>query len=89
MKRIVFEDISTFIVKYIFHLRFKVALLSRKSRIFNKILTKLLFEDDKTYFIPNNNNITHLEIKQLIKPKISYFQVILLKKLLEMLIILL
>ncbi|WP_288640631.1 4Fe-4S dicluster domain-containing protein [uncultured Methanosphaera sp.] len=61
MKRIVFEDISTFIVKYIFHLRFKVALLSRKSRIFNKILTKLLFEDDKTYFIPNNNNITHLE----------------------------
>ena len=48
-------------MKYIFHLRFKVALLSRKSRIFNKILTKLLFEDDKTYFIPNNNNITHLE----------------------------
>lgn len=61
MKRIVFEDISTFIVKRIFHLRFKVAKLTRKSRIFNKLLTKILFEDDKTYFIPNDNIITHNE----------------------------
>lgn len=57
MKRIVFEDISTFVVKHVFHLRFKVAKLTKKSSIMNKIITKFLFEGDGTYFIPNNNSI--------------------------------
>ncbi|EID83890.1 hypothetical protein MSI_27680 [Treponema sp. JC4] len=58
MKPIVFEDLSTFLVKRVFHLRFKVASLTRKSRIMNKIITKLLFDKDGTYFIPSNNSVT-------------------------------
>ncbi|WP_455645663.1 4Fe-4S binding protein [Methanosphaera sp.] len=58
MKPIVFEDLSTFLVKHVFHLRFKVASLTRKSRIMNKIITKVLFDKDGTYFIPSTNSVT-------------------------------
>lgn len=60
MKRIVFEDISTFIVKHVFHLRFKVASLTRKSEVMNKIISRLLFKGDGTYFIPSTKSVTNL-----------------------------
>lgn len=60
MKRIVFEDISTFIVKHVFHLRFKVASLTRKSEIMNKIISRFLFKGDGTYFIPSTESVTNL-----------------------------
>ena len=62
MKKSSMELISTFIVKHIFFLRFKVAQLTKKSKICKKIIKKLLFDKDETYFIPNNNSITKEEI---------------------------
>lgn len=50
-------DVNVFVVKRIFHLRFKVAGLTRKSNIMNKIITKILFENDGSYFIPNSNAV--------------------------------
>lgn len=50
-------DVNVFVVKRIFHLRFKVARLTRKSNIMNKIITKILFEGDGSYFIPNNDAV--------------------------------
>lgn len=61
MRKIVFEDISIFVVKHIFHLRFRTAQLSRDSRIMNKIITRMLFHKDGTYFIPNNNSVSNIK----------------------------
>lgn len=56
----VFEDLSISLVKHIFHLRFKTAKLTRKSKIMNKIITKMLFEKDGTFFIPNDDSIKNI-----------------------------
>ena len=58
MKRIRIIDINIPFVKRIFHLRFKVAGLTRKSKIINKITKKALFSHDATYFIPSPNSVT-------------------------------
>lgn len=60
MRKIRRIDISVPVVKRIFHLRFKVAGLTRKSRAINKIIKKMLFEHDGTYFIPNDKSVTNL-----------------------------
>lgn len=56
-------DVNIFIVKYIFRFRFKVASLSRKSKIMNKIISKIVFEGDGTYFVPNDKSISEENIK--------------------------
>ncbi len=57
MKKIAFEDISIFLVKYTFKYRGKIAGLSKKSRFFEYLIDKTLFEDDEIYIIPNDNYI--------------------------------
>ncbi len=59
-KKIVFEDLSTSLVKHIFGLRFKTAKLTRQSKIMNRIITKMLFEKDGVFFIPNDDSIAKL-----------------------------
>ena len=61
MRRIVFEDISIFVVKHIFHLRFFVSRLTQKSKIMDKLINKLLFEKDVTYYIPSEKSVTTVE----------------------------
>lgn len=57
MRKISFAEISIFIVNRIFNWRFKIAKLTKQSKIINKIITKLLFEDDETIVIPNTIEI--------------------------------
>ena len=54
-------NVNVFVVKYIFHLRFKVASLTRKSKIMNKIISKIVFDGDRTFFIPSNKSMKHVE----------------------------
>ena len=60
MRRIRLIDINIAVVKRIFHLRFMVAGLTRKSRIMDKIIKKMLFEHDGTYFIPSNESVKNI-----------------------------
>lgn len=60
MRRIRLIDINIAVVKRIFHLRFMVAGWTRKSKIMDKIIKKLLFEHDGTYFIPNDNSVKNI-----------------------------
>ena len=60
MRRIKIIDINIALVKRIFHLRFKVAGLTRKSKIMDKIIKKSLFEHDGTYFIPSNQSVKNI-----------------------------
>ncbi|MDO5849120.1 MAG: 4Fe-4S binding protein [Methanobrevibacter sp.] len=53
MKKISFAEISIFIVNRIFNWRFRIARLTKQSKIMNKIIKKLLFEDDEIVFVPN------------------------------------
>jgi Pyruvate/2-oxoacid:ferredoxin oxidoreductase delta subunit len=53
MKKISFADISIFVVKYIFNWRFRIAKLTKQSKIMEKIIERTLFKDDDTTFIPN------------------------------------
>lgn len=46
MRKISFADISIFIVNYIFNWRFRIAKLTKQSKIIRKIIDKGLFEDD-------------------------------------------
>ncbi len=55
MRKGYYEDISTFLVKHSFHLRFFLSRLTRKSGIFKKIIERLLFQDDEIFVLPNNN----------------------------------
>jgi len=61
MRRIRMINVNVFVVKYIFHLRFKVASLTRKSKIMNKIISKIVFDGDRTFFIPSNKSMKHVE----------------------------
>lgn len=65
MKRIRMIDINVPLVHRIFHLRFKVASLTRKSKIINKIIKFILFRDDGTYFIPSNNSVKNHNIEEI------------------------
>ncbi len=57
MKKISFAEISILIVNKIFNWRFRIAKLTKQSKIMNKIITKILFEDDETVVIPNTIEI--------------------------------
>lgn len=57
MRKISFAEINIAIVNRIFGWRFKIARLTKKSKIINKIITKLLFEDDEIIFVPNTIEI--------------------------------
>lgn len=57
MRKISFADISIFIVNYIFNWRFRIAKLTKQSKIIRKIIDKGLFEDDDVTVIPNTIKI--------------------------------
>lgn len=66
MRRIKIIDVNIALVKRIFHLRFKVASLSRKYNVMNKIIKKSLFEHDGTYFIPSNQSVKNTSSQTII-----------------------
>ncbi len=53
MRRISFAEISIFVVNRIFNWRFRIAGLTKKSKIAKKVINKLLFEKDDVVIIPN------------------------------------
>ena len=57
MRRISFAEISTFIVNRVFHWRFWIAGLTKKSNVAKKIIDKALFETDDVVVIPNTITI--------------------------------
>ncbi|MBR4448141.1 4Fe-4S binding protein [Methanobrevibacter sp.] len=57
MKKISFADISISVLKYIFNWRFWIAEITKKSKIYKKIVDKLLFEDDEIIVIPNTISV--------------------------------
>ena len=57
MRRIRFAEISIFIVKYIFNWRFWIAEITKKSKIYKKIIDKMLFFVFFIIIIPNTINI--------------------------------
>ena len=57
MRRIRFADISIFVLKYIFNWRFWIAEITKKSKVYRKLIDKILFEDDEIIVIPNTINI--------------------------------
>lgn len=60
MRRIKLIDVNIAAVKRIFHLRFFVAGLTKKSRIIDKIIKKMLFEHDGTYFVPSDTAVKNI-----------------------------
>lgn len=50
-------DISRFILKYIFNLRFRIADFTKKSKIYRQFIDKFLFEDDEIIIIPNTISV--------------------------------
>ena len=57
MRRPRFADISIFTLKYIFNWRFWIAEITKKSKIYKKIIDKMLFEDDEIVVVPNTINV--------------------------------
>ncbi|AMK14852.1 indolepyruvate ferredoxin oxidoreductase subunit alpha [Methanobrevibacter olleyae] len=57
MRKGYYEDITTFLVKHTFHRRFFLSRLTKKSKIAKKIITKLFFEGDEIFILPNKNTI--------------------------------
>ena len=57
MKKISFADISIALVNRVFNWRFRIAGMTKKSKIYKKIIDKILFEDDEIVVIPNTINI--------------------------------
>lgn len=57
MRKISLAEINMFIVNHIFHWRFWIASLTKKSKIFNKIIDKTLFDKDEIVVIPNVINV--------------------------------
>ncbi|MDO5823049.1 4Fe-4S binding protein [Methanobrevibacter sp.] len=57
MRRIRFADISIFVLKYIFNWRFWIAEITRKSKVYKKIIDKTLFDEDNIVVVPNTINI--------------------------------
>lgn len=53
MRRISFAEISIFVVNRIFNWRFRIAGLTKKSKLARKIIDKMLFEKDEIVVIPN------------------------------------
>ena len=53
MKRKSFAEISIFVVNRIFNWRFRIAGLTKKSKVAKKIINKMLFEKDDVVIIPN------------------------------------
>ena len=50
-------DISRFILKYIFNLRFRIADFTKKSKRYRQFIDKFLFEDDEIIIIPNTISV--------------------------------
>lgn len=57
MRRPRIVDFSRFILKYIFNWRFWIAEITKKSKIYKKIVDFALFKDDEILVIPNTINI--------------------------------
>ena len=57
MRRPRIVDFSRFILKYIFNWRFWIAEITKKSRIYKKVIDFTLFKDDEIIVIPNTINI--------------------------------
>lgn len=57
MRRPRIVDFSRFILKYIFNWRFGIAEITKKSKIYKKIIDFTLFKDDEIVVIPNTINI--------------------------------
>ena len=57
MRRPRIVDFSRFILKYIFNWRFWIAEITKKSKIYKKIIDFTLFKDDEIVVIPNTINI--------------------------------
>jgi len=57
MRKISIAEISIFVVNRIFNWRFRIAGLTKKSKIVKKIINKLLFEKDEIVIISNTINI--------------------------------
>ena len=57
MRRPRIVDFSIFILKYIFNWRFGIAEITKKSRIYKKIIDFALFKDDEIIVVPNTINI--------------------------------
>ena len=57
MRRPRIVDFSRFILKYIFNWRFWIAEITKKSKIYKKIIDFTLFKDDEILVIPNTINI--------------------------------
>ena len=53
MRRISFAEISIFVVNRIFNWRFRIAGLTKKSKIAKTVINKALFEKDEVLVIPN------------------------------------
>lgn len=53
MRRISFAEVSIFVVNRIFNWRFRIAGLTKKSKIAKKVIDKMLFEKDDVVIIPN------------------------------------
>ena len=53
MRRISFAEISIFVVNRIFHWRFWIAGLTKKSKVAKKVINKMLFEKDEVLVLPN------------------------------------
>lgn len=57
MRRPRIVDFSIFILKYIFNWRFRIAEITKKSKIYKKIIDFTLFKGDEIIVIPNTINI--------------------------------
>lgn len=60
MRRIKLIDVNIAAVKRIFHLRFFVAGLTRKNKIIDKIIKKMLFDHDGTFFVPSDTAVKNI-----------------------------
>lgn len=60
MRKIGLIDVNIAVVKRIFHLRFMVAGWTKKYGVMDKIIKKMLFEHDGTYFIPSNQSVKNV-----------------------------
>ena len=58
-----YEDVSTFLVKHTFHTRFFLSKLTRKSKVFKKIIDRVLFQDDEIFVLPNKNAVNQTKSK--------------------------
>lgn len=55
MRKGYYEDVTTFLVKHSFHLRFLLSRMTKKSRLYKMFIERLLFQDDEIFVMPNNS----------------------------------